>query len=92
MIRATAVRARSSWKHDAPGTVLADTVVLDFDDRHRRRIAMTGTGGLEFLLDLPDAIALRGGDALVLSARWRIPDAVREVGAEARVPVRGDHR
>ncbi len=27
---------------------------------------MTGTGGLAFLLDLPDAIALRGGDALVL--------------------------
>ena len=66
MIRATAVRARSEWEHDAPGTVLADTVVLDFDERHRRRIAMTGTGGLDFLLDLPDAIALRGGDALVL--------------------------
>ena len=66
VIRATAVRARSEWKHDAPGTILADTVVLDFDERHRRRIAMTGTGGLAFLLDLPDAIALRGGDALVL--------------------------
>ena len=66
MIRATAVRARSAWTHDAPGTILADTVVLDFDERHRRRIAMTGTGGLAFLLDLPDAIALRGGDALVL--------------------------
>ena len=66
MIRATTVRARSEWEHDAPGTVLADTVVLDFDERHRRRIAMTGTGGLAFLLDLPDAIALRGGDALVL--------------------------
>ena len=66
MIRATTVRGRSEWSHDAPRTVLADTVVLDFDERHRRRIAMTGTGGLEFLLDLPDAIALRGGDALVL--------------------------
>jgi urease accessory protein len=40
--------------------------VLDFDDRHRRRMAMTGTRGLEFLLDLESAIALRGGDALVL--------------------------
>jgi urease accessory protein len=40
--------------------------VLDFDDRHRRRMAMTGTRGLEFLLDLEHAIALRGGDALVL--------------------------
>jgi urease accessory protein len=40
--------------------------VLDFDDRHRRRMAMTGTRGLEFLLDLEHATALRGGDALVL--------------------------
>ncbi len=61
MIRATDVRARDGWSGDP-----ADTVVLDFDDRHRRRIAMSGLGGLEFLLDLPEAVALRGGDALVL--------------------------
>src|SRR3954470_20789898 len=61
MIRATQVRARHRWS-EAP----ADTVVLDFDDRHRRRMAMTGTRGLEFLLDLENAAALRGGDALVL--------------------------
>jgi len=40
--------------------------VLGFDDRHRRRMAMTGTRGLKFLLDLENAVALRGGDALVL--------------------------
>ena len=61
MIRASQVRARHRWT-DAP----ADTVVLGFDDRHRRRMAMTGTRGLEFLLDLENAVALRGGDALVL--------------------------
>jgi urease accessory protein len=61
MIRATQVRAQHSWAEPP-----ADTVVLDFDDRHRRRTAMTGTRGLEFLLDLENAIALRGGDALVL--------------------------
>src|SRR5437667_7487601 len=61
MIRATQVRGQHRWTV-AP----ADTVVLDFDDRHRRRIAMTGTHGLEFLLDLENAVALRGGDALVL--------------------------
>lgn len=44
----------------------ADTVVLGFDDRHRRRLAMEGTRGLAFLLDLEQAVALRGGDALVL--------------------------
>ena len=61
MIRATQVRPQVRWTEAA-----ADTVVLGFDDRHRRRMAMTGTRGLEFLLDLEEAIALRGGDALVL--------------------------
>jgi urease accessory protein len=61
MIRATQVRGQHRWTQ-AP----ADTVVLDFDDRHRRRMAMTGTRGLAFLLDLENAIVLRGGDALVL--------------------------
>jgi urease accessory protein len=61
MIRATQVRGNHRWTQ-AP----ADTIVLDFDDRHRRRMAMTGTRGLEFLLDLENAVALRGGDALVL--------------------------
>src|SRR3981189_2034694 len=57
----TRVRAQHRWT-EAP----ADTVVLDFDDRHRRRMAMTGTRGLEFLLDLENAPGLRGGDALLL--------------------------
>jgi urease accessory protein len=61
MIRATKVFGQHRWKEPA-----ADTVVLDFDDRHRRRMTMTGTRGLEFLLDLENAVAVRGGDALVL--------------------------
>ena len=61
MIRATRVLPHQRWDQPA-----ADAVVLDFDDRHRRRMAMTGTRGLQFLLDLEQAVALRGGDALVL--------------------------
>ncbi|MBI3700990.1 MAG: urease accessory protein UreE [Afipia sp.] len=61
MIRATKIQPQQKWTVAA-----ADTVVLDCDDRHRRRMAMTGTRGLEFLLDLDEAFALRGGDALVL--------------------------
>ncbi len=61
MIRATEVRPAGHWQEAA-----ADTVVLGFDDRHRRRMAMTATRGLAFLLDLAEAVALRGGDALVL--------------------------
>jgi urease accessory protein len=61
MMRAAHLKPQHRWS-EAP----ADTVVLDFDDRHRRRMAMTGTRGLEFLLDLEHAVALRCGDALVL--------------------------
>lgn len=45
---------------------VADTVVLDREDRHRRRMAMTGEGGLAFLLDLAEATVLQDGDGLVL--------------------------
>jgi urease accessory protein len=61
MIRATHVKPHHRWSEPP-----ADTIVLDFDDRHRRRMAMTGTRGLEFLLDLESATVLRGGDALLL--------------------------
>src|SRR3954453_17771793 len=61
MMRAAHVKRQHRWSEAA-----ADTVVLNFDDRHPRRMAMGGTRGLEFLLDLEHAIALRGGDALVL--------------------------
>src|SRR3974390_2168992 len=61
MIRATQVLGQHRWSEPA-----ADSIVLDFDDRHRRRMAMKGTRGLEFLLDLETAVALRGGDALLL--------------------------
>lgn len=59
--RAAKVAPSGHWSGEA-----ADTVVLDFDDRRRRHGAMTGTRGLAFLLDLEEAIALRGGDALLL--------------------------
>jgi urease accessory protein len=60
-MRAIAVKAATTWSDDA-----ADTVVLGYDDRHRRRVTMKATRGLSFLLDLPAATSLRGGDALVL--------------------------
>jgi len=43
-----------------------DRVVLDADERHRRRITLTGERGTTFMLDLPHATALRDGDGLVL--------------------------
>jgi urease accessory protein len=61
MMRAISIKAAATWSGET-----ADSIVLDYDDRHRRRVAMTGTKGLGFLLDLPAAAELRGGDALVL--------------------------
>ena len=61
MLRADKVIPAGQWS-GAP----ADTVVLDFDERYRRRLVMTGVGGLEFLLDLGEAAMLRGGDGLRL--------------------------
>jgi urease accessory protein len=81
MIRATHVKGQHRWTQAA-----ADTVVLDFDDRHRRRMAMTGTRGLEFLLDLETAVALRGGDALVLED-GRLIEVV--ASAEPLLEIRG---
>jgi urease accessory protein len=60
-MRAISVISALSWSGEA-----ADRVVLDYDDRRRRRLAMTGTKGTSFLLDLPAVATLRGGDALVL--------------------------
>ena len=45
---------------------MIDRVQLDADDRHRRRIVLTGQNGTSFLLDLPQPVALRDGDGLVL--------------------------
>jgi urease accessory protein len=81
MIRAIEVKPRHRWT-EAP----ADTVVLDFDDRHRRRMAMTATRGLAFLLDLENAVALRGGDALVLED-GRLVEVV--AAAEPLIEIKG---
>jgi urease accessory protein len=60
-MRAIAFKKATTWSGASD-----DSVVLDYDDRHRRRLAMTGKKGVAFLLDLPAAAELRGGDALVL--------------------------
>jgi urease accessory protein len=72
MLRADKVIPAGNWL-GAP----ADSVVLDFDARYRRRIAMTGVGGLEFLLDLSEPTMLRGGDGLRLED-GRVVEVVAE--------------
>src|SRR3954452_17514506 len=45
---------------------IVDRVVLDADDRQRRRIVLTSENGRKVLLDFPSPVTLRDGDALVL--------------------------
>jgi urease accessory protein len=80
-MRAISVKAAATWS----GAV-ADSVVLGYDDRHRRRLAMQGTKGLAFVLDLPAAESLRGGDALVLED-GRMVEVV--AAPEALLEIRG---
>ena len=62
MRRASSVCRADSVKEAS----VVDRVVLDADERHRRRITLTGEHGTTFLLDLPHATALKDGDGLVL--------------------------
>ncbi len=62
MKRASQTRSAGSWDDKAA----IDRVVLDAGERHRRRVVLTGECGTVFLLDLPQAVALRDGDGLVL--------------------------
>ena len=62
MLRATAVVRRPAVQVEA----IVDTLTLDHEQRHRRRMAMTADGGLSFLLDLDRAAVLDDGDAVRL--------------------------
>lgn len=60
MHRVTSIKAKGEY------AAARDRVVLDADDRHRRRIVLTGEQGTQVLLDFPAPVALRDGDGLVL--------------------------
>ena len=61
-MRARTILAPGTW--DAAAAV--DTVRLDYDQRHRRRIVLATEGGRAVLLDLARATPLREGDGLQL--------------------------
>lgn len=61
MIRVKEILAAGTWE-GAP----ADSVVLDREDRHRRRAVLDCAGGTTALLDMPKAVHLHHGDALML--------------------------
>lgn len=62
MHRVSAITSAGQWD-DATAR---DRVVLDADDRQRRRIVLTGEKGTKILLDFEKPVTLRDGDGLVL--------------------------
>ena len=62
MLRAQTILTDGAWDR----ATARDAITLSFDDRFRRRMALTSDGGLGFLLDLPEARHLRHGDGLRL--------------------------
>ena len=62
MIFCRDVQQAGSWDERAA----IDAVVLDFEERYRRRAVLTGERGTKFLLSLPRATLLRDGDGLRL--------------------------
>jgi urease accessory protein len=62
MLRATSVLRKPAVKEEK----VVDTVTLDHEGRHRRRVSLKGDGGLDFLLDLDKATILNDGDAVKL--------------------------
>jgi urease accessory protein len=60
--RATSIKRASEWDRSRA----ADCVVLDADDRNRRRIVLNSERGDRILLDLPKPETLRDGDGLIL--------------------------
>jgi urease accessory protein len=83
MLRAVAVVRAGSWEPISA----RDRIVLAADERFRRRSRMITSGGIEFMLDLADAVILNDGDAIALEDGGSIrveaaPEALVEVTAD----------
>lgn len=82
MLRAVEHHPASLW----PAESASDSLTLDYDNRHRRRIKLTTDRGAELLLDLPKAVAMAHGDGLRLEdGRWLTVLAAPEALVEVRV-------
>ncbi|HET7797941.1 MAG TPA: urease accessory protein UreE, partial [Nevskia sp.] len=84
MKRVTAIKPAGEWDAGAA----RDAVVLDAQDRHRRRVVFVGEEGATYLLDLPRPAQLRDGDALVIEDGTFVrvsgkPEPLVEIGASS---------
>ena len=60
--RAHILRRAGAWSGPA-----ADRIALDYEARFLRRRRLVTAGGLDLLVDLPEAVSLNAGDALELA-------------------------
>jgi urease accessory protein len=86
MRRVSAIERAGGW--DSARAI--DRVVLDADDRHRRRIVLTGERGTDFLLDFEKPVSLRDGDGLMLDDGSVVlvagaPESLIEISAHAPI-------
>ena len=82
MKRVSEIKGAGSWNPDGA----ADFIVLDAQDRHRRRVVFVGEHGATYLLDLPKPAQLHDGDGLLLEDGSIVrvtgkPEALTEVSA-----------
>ncbi len=81
----TAIKRAGDWQPERA----ADMVMLDAQDRHRRRVVFVGQQGACYLLNLPRPVQLRDGDCLVLETGeqvWVIGKAEPLVEIAAETP------
>jgi len=81
MLKALKILRAGEWPAPA-----AHSVTLDFDRRYRRRLRFTTAQDTEILLDLPEAIHIKHGDALALEDTTLVevhaaPEALLEIRA-----------
>jgi urease accessory protein len=86
--RGSKIRRAGEWIADEA----IDCVILDAEDRHRRRVVLTGQKGTAFLLDLESPATLRDGDGVVLDdgsvvAVKGMPEPVIEIGGKSKFDV-----
>lgn len=83
MKRVAEIKPANRW--DA--ATAADFIVLDAQDRHRRRVVFVGEHGATYLLDLPKPTQLHNGDGLLLEDGSMVrvagkPEPLVEISAE----------
>ena len=62
MKRVAEIKPAGGWN----AASASDFIVLDAQDRHRRRVVLVGEHGATYLLDLPKPAQLKDGDGLLL--------------------------